>query len=352
VQKYNIFDTEIIDLSIFELEKNIYFCNNYIKDMNKHIHNILGAILGGLFLFASCNSSQPVKSVEEKPELVEYPVGYIAQQITTTLSDSKELYSLQEEFLERFLQVHTQYEGTHPTVVADFPDQWGVIIVERLPEGRELYQIQSMDREWVFLVTTSGFGTHRIIDVLPVALNLANQTEEVLETEIWTAERESDGAFSVVKKYEWIHSLQNVTQQEYDANPQNFLRSKTITDKYVINNSCRFERIETEDVPDYSAVVVYCKSEKPEDWNEIVPMLQALCEDYNVLFVEAHNSFHQLSLYDYKLNYITELDITPYTDLSEGVVFLQKGKTPKAVPYGSYERLQIEMKRYFKIVEV
>jgi hypothetical protein len=320
--------------------------------MKKNIHNTLGVIFGGLLLLAACNSSQPNKPIETKQELVEYPVGYVAQYITTNLTDSKELYPLPEEFLESFLQLHTHYEGTHPTVAANFPDEWGVVIVERLPEGRELYQIQSMDREWVFLVTTSGFGTHRIIDVLPVALNLANQTDEVLETEIWKTERESDGAFSVVKKYEWIRSVQNVSQKEYEANPQNFLRSKTITDKYFINTECRFERVEIEDIPDYAAVVFYCKEEKPEDWDEIVPMLQALCEDYEILSIEAISNFNQLSLFDYKLNYITDLDITPYTDLPEGVIFLQKGKTPKAVPYGSYDRLKIEIKRYFKIVEV
>jgi hypothetical protein len=320
--------------------------------MNKNIHNVLGMVFCGLLLWVSCNSSQPVQPVEEKQELVEYPVGYIAQHITINLSDSKELYPLPEEFTERFLQVHTRYEGTHPTVVANFPEQWGVVIVERLPEGRELYQIQSMDREWAFLVITSGFGTHRIIDVLPVALNLANQTDEVLETEIWTTEREPDGTFSVIKKYEWIHSVQNVTQSEYEANPQNYLRSKTITDKYFINNSCRFERVEIEDIPDYAAVIFYCKNEKPEDWDEIVPMLQALCEDYEILSMETFNSFQQLSLYDYKLNFITELDITPYTDMTEGVIFMKKGIQPKTVPFGSYERLKIEMKRYFKIVEV
>jgi hypothetical protein len=320
--------------------------------MKKKIHNILGVMLGGLLLFVSCNSSQPVKPIEEKQESVEYPVGYIAQYITTNLSDSKELYPLPEEFIERFLQVHTQYEGTHPTVAETFPEQWGVVMVERLPEGRELYQIQSIDREWMFLVTTSGFGTHRIIDVLPVAVNLAIQTEEILETEIWKTERESDGAFSVLKKYEWIRSVENVSQKEYETNPQNFLRSKTITDKYFINNSCRFERIEIEDIPDYAAVIFYCKEDKPEDWDEIIPMLRALCEDYEILSMEATHNFNQLSLFDYKLNFITDLDITPYADLTEGVVFLQKGKTPKAVPFGNYDRLKIELKRYFKIVDV
>ena len=304
-----------------------------------------------IFIFISCNTSQQKNTIEVFTEPVEYPVGYIAQHITTELSDAKELYPLQEEFLERFLQVHTQYGGTHPTVATDFPDSWGVALVERLPEGRELYQIQSANREWVFLVITSGFGTQRILDVLPVAVNLAHQTEEVLETEVWTTERQPDGTFSVSKKYEWVRSVKNVTQKEYEANPHNFLRSQTITDKYFINNFCRFERIETEDTPDFSVVIFYYKNEKPEEWEDVVPVLQAFCEDYEILFAEVHDNFSHLSLFDYKLNFVKELDINPYTDFSEGVIFMKKGATPKSVPFGSYERLKIEIKRYFRIVE-
>jgi hypothetical protein len=311
---------------------------------------ITSFLLFSILLF-SCKSSQHPKSVEETAEPVEYPVGVIAKYLYTDLSNSVELYPLADEFLENFLLMHTQYAGTHPTVATDFPDQWGVALVERLPEGRELFQIQSQNREWIFLVITSGFGTQRILDVLPVAINLANQTQDILEREIWTTERESDGTFSVLKKYEWNRSVQNVTQKEYEANPQNYLRTLTTTDKYLINNSCRFEKIIIEDIPDYSAVVFYYKNEKPEDWEEVVPMLQAFCEDYSIFSIEANENFEHLQLFDYKFNFITELDVTSYIDLSEGVIFMKKGVTPKEVPFGSYERLNIELKRYFKIVE-
>jgi hypothetical protein len=303
-------------------------------------------------ILTSCNPFQQSKPIDESSEPVEYPVGYIAQNITTSPSDTQELYPLPEEFLENFMQIHTQYEGTHHTVATDFPREWGVVLVERLSGGRELYQIQSQNREWVFLVITSGYGTQRILDVLPVAVNLANQTKEILETEIWTTERESDGTFVVQKRHEWLRSIENVSQQEYEENPQNYLRTKTITDKYFINDFCRFEQIVTEDIPDYSAVIFYYKDEKPEDWDDNVSMLQAFCEDYMLLFAEVHDNFNQVELYDYKYNFITELDITPYMNLQEGVVFMKKDATPKAVPFGNYERMKIEMKRYFKIVEI
>ena len=318
--------------------------------MKMNTLNFYIALFLGAFLLASCTFQQP-KPLVEIMEPIEYPVGYIAQNISTNPSDIQELYALPEEFLENFANVHTQYEGTHPTVATDFPKEWGVVLVERLPEGRELYQIQSQNREWVFLVITSGYGTQRILDVLPVAVNLVNQTQEILETEIWTTERETDGTFSVQKKYEWVRSIENVSQKEYEENPQNFLRSKTITDKYFINDFFRFERVATEDIPDYSVVVFYYKDEKPDDWDDNVSMLQAFCEDHILLFAVAHENFNQIALYDYKYNYITDLDITPYMNLQEGVVFMKKGENPKAVPFGSYERMKIELKRYFKIVE-
>jgi len=304
-----------------------------------------------VFLFVSCNSFQQSKPIEELSEPIEYPVGYIAKMITTNLTDSNELYPLPEDFLENFMQMHTQYEGMHPTVVVEFPKEWGVLLVERLPEGRELYQIQSQNREWVFLVITSGYGTQRILDILPVAVNLVYQTQEILETEVWSTERESDGTFTVQKKYEWVRSVEKVTQEEYEANPQNYLRSKIVTDSYFINSFFRFERVTTEDTPDYSAVIFYYKDEKPENWEENVSFLQAFCEDYTLLFVEVHEHFNQVELYDYKYNFVTELDITPYTHLQEGIIFMKKDRNPKSVPLGSYERMKIELKRYFKIVE-
>jgi hypothetical protein len=232
-----------------------------------------------------------------------------------------------------------------------FPEEWGVVLVERLPEGRELYEIQSQNREWIFLVITSGYGTQRILDLLPVAVNLANQTEDALETEIWATDREIDGTFVVTKKYEWKRSLEYATQQEYETNPQDYLRAQIVTDKYFINDYYRFEMIETEDVPDYSAVIFYYKDEKPEDEEDVVSMLQAFCEDNLILYAEVGEDFHQVDLYDYKLNYVLTLDISPIMEFQEGIIFMKKGETPKTVPFGSYERMRIELMRYFRIVE-
>jgi len=304
-----------------------------------------------LFLFFSCNSSKPQKPIEIVSNKVEFPVGYIANYIHADVNDETELFPIQELFLESFLQKHEQYEGTFPTISTDFPDTWGVVLVERLSEGRELYQIQSLSREWIFLVITSGFGTQRILDVLPVAIDLAIQTPEILETEIWTTERETDGIFSVTKKYEWKRSLVNVTQAMYENNPENYYRKKTANDQYFINSSCRFERIITENLPEYSAVVFYYKEEKPEDWDEIIPQLEAMCEDYSILNVVAFIDFNKVELYDYKLNFITDLDITLYMELPQGVIFMKKGEIPKTVPFGSYERIRSEIIRYYKLVE-
>ena len=333
------------------LEYNLYFCTqNFIGLFMKTKHFYFLFLM--LLLLVSCNSSQPQKTIADISKTVTYPVGYIPKFIGTDLNDASELFPLQEEFLNHFMQMHAQYDGAHPVVATEFPENWGVMLVERLSEGRELYQIQSLNREWIFLVITSGYGSQRILDILPVAIDLAIQTPDILETEIWTTERGVDDAFSITKKYEWKRSIENVSHKEYEANPHNYFRTKTVTDKYFINNLCRFERIVTENLPEYFAVVFYYKDEKPEEWDEVAPMLEAFCEDYSILFVEVHSHFDKVMLYDYKLNYITDLDITPYIDLPEGVIFMKKGEIPKAVPFGSYERIKSEIKRYYKIVEV
>jgi len=303
-------------------------------------------------LIVACTSSKPPKPIVEHTEPVVYPVGYIAQSISTDLNAKNDLYPLQDEFLESFLQIYSQYEGTKPVMNTEFPREWGVMLVERLPEGRELYQIQSLNREWIYLIITSGFGTQRILDLLPVAVDLADQKQDLLETEIWRTEREVDGLFAVTKKYEWKRSLENVTQKEYEANPTDYFRTQTITDKYFINNFCRFERVVTEDVPEYSAVIFYYKDGKPEDSEDDLFMLRAFCEDYDILFAEVSRNFAQFELYDYKFNFITTLDLTPYMELQEGIIFMKKDGTPKTVSFGSYERLRIEVIRYFRIVEV
>jgi len=312
---------------------------------------ITSLIISLLLIVASCNSSKKSQPIAEVQEPVAYPVGYIAKYLTTDLYDTTELYPLQQEFLEQFMLRHTHYEGTHPIMATGFPEEWGVVLVERLPEGRELYEIQSQNREWIFLIITSGYGTQRILDLLPVAVNLANQTEDALETEIWATDRDIDGTFVVTKKYEWKRSLEYATQQEYETNPQDYLRAQIVTDKYFINDYYRFEMIETEDVPDYSAVIFYYKDEKPEDEEDVVSMLQAFCEDNLILYAEVGENFHQVDLYDYKLNYVLTLDISPMMELQEGVIFMKKGENPKTVPFGSYERMRIEVMRYFKIVE-
>jgi len=304
-----------------------------------------------LLLF-SCNSYKQKIPVETISSPIVYPVGYIAQYLTTDLYDDTELYELSDDFLENFMQRYDLYEGTHPIMPTEFPDEWGVVLVERFSEGRELYQIQSQNREWVYLVITSGYGTQRILDVLPVAVNLANQTQDVLETEIWITEKEIDGTFIVEKTYEWKRSLENVTQKEYEENPTDYFRSQTIRDKYFINDFYRFERIFSEDVPEYSAVIFYYKNEKPDDNEEVLSMIQAFCEDYEILFAEVNHKFDQIDLFDYKLNYIVTLDITPFIDFQEGLIFIKKGETPKTVHLGNYDRLKIEVKRYFRIVEV
>lgn len=293
---------------------------------------------------------EPIK--EKTAENVVYPISIISDEIVTKLNDQTVLYPVSDEFLEDFLAIANNYMGQHLTISARLPEQWGVVCVERLPEGRELYLLQSENREWIYLVITSGFGTQRILDALPVAVNLASQVDDSLEKEYWSTNRESDGAFVVLKKYEWVRSVAEATREEYEQDPASFTRAFEYINTYYINELSRFEYIETDTVPEYSAVIFYYKPElKPEEWDDYIPIIQSYCEENEIIFDEIYQDFDQVVIRDYNLNTITELDLTPYISATgSGMIMLKKGVEPKSEIFGSYDRMKIEIKRYYKII--
>lgn len=284
--------------------------------------------------------------------LMSYPTSIIADTIVADIADRTELYTVTEDFLEEFLSKVSEYEGKHITISCPVPEEWGISVVERLPEGRELWLLRAQNREWAYLVITSGFGTQRILDLVPVALNLAQQDNAVLETEIWETYRQSDGSFVVYKNYEWIKNLDtNATQQAL----KDYQRSTCFVDRYVINDMCRFECTAVNDsVPEYSAVVFFCNpNSKPDNWEDEIEMLQAFCEERQVYYEEVQSGFEDVAIHDFTLNEITRVDLSPYTaEMPAGIVMFKKGESPKAIRFGSYERLQIEIKRYFKMLNI
>ena len=302
-------------------------------------------------VFTSCRpKSQQVEYDSNDP--MTYTTSIIADTITADIRDQSDLYPVTDDFLEDFMERVSEYEGKHITINTKMPTEWGISCVERLPEGRELWLLRSVDREWAYLVITSGFGTQRILDMVPVALNLAQQDNDVLETEIWETYRESDGSFIVHKNYEWIKNLDtNATQSDINE----YQRHSYFVDRYAINDLCRFECTEVNDsVPEYSAVVFFYKENvKPDEWDNVIEMLQAFCEDRNVFYEEVKTGFGDVVVHDFTLNEVTHVDMLPYIqDLPAGMVMFKKGETPKAVRFGSFERMQIEIKRYFKMLSL
>lgn len=302
-------------------------------------------------LFFSCKRKQP-EPVKTELEIVEYPVMPLPDHITTSLSDNTELYPVSEDFLNNFLRKASEYEGTHVITRTEFPRDWGVVCVERLPESRELWLLQSRSREWMYAVITSGLGTQRILDLIPVAVNLALQEKDILETEVWSTRRESDGAFLVDKNYEWIKSIADVSRSQVDSNPSAYRKVNYAVDRYYINEMSRFEFIPSADSIDYSAVIFYYDQEtKPEEWDEYVPILQSYCEEKNIFFDEVYSGYNNIRVRDFLLNEIAEVDITPYMGPSgAGMVMFKTGQDPKNINFGSHERMKVEIKRYFNLL--
>ena len=309
------------------------------------------AVLCLMVFLTDCQSRRNHQN-DNIEENVIYPVDVIRDTLVADVHSQTNLYPLQEEVLESFLEKTQTYQGKKWTAKADFPDKWGVECVERLPEGRELWLLQSENREWCYLLTTSGFGTQRILDVLPVAINIANQRGEDLETENWQTLRLSNGEFRTTKEYEWIHSVSKATKQDFINDPGKYHRKSQLTEQFFINDQGRFELSEIVDtLPEYNAVVFYFNpNDKPEMWDETAPQLQAFCEENGIMFEEVCGNFDRVIVRNFDLSFSLETDITPYIDpASSGMVMMRKDETPKAINFGSFEYMKMEIRRYFRI---
>lgn len=295
--------------------------------------------------------SKKTATVEEETEY-SYPMSIIGDTITTNISDNETLYPISDEFKESFMEKAGNYLGHKVAVDVDFPTDWGVLCLERLPNGREMLLMQSKSREWKYLVITSGYGTQRILDLMPIAVNVAVQQNDILETEKWKTYRKPDGSFLINKKYEWTRSVSKATKQEVMADPEKYHRKSAYVEQYFINDNGRIEATaEIDTLPDYKAIVFfYNRNEKPEMWDASMEMLQSYCEENNVMFEEIYQNYNQVVIRNYDLSFSLETDITPYTDgIICGMVMMKKGAEPKSINFGSVEYMQMEIKRYFKL---
>ena len=304
-----------------------------------------------VLLLTSCFSRKN-KDDETSEENVVYPMEVIGDTLVADVNSQTTLYNLQKEVLDSFLEMAPHFQGKKWTAKCDLPEEWGVECVERLPNGLELWLLRSKNYEWAYLATTSGYGTQRILDVLPVAVSVANQRDKELETEIWKTLRLPDGQFRTTKDYEWTHSLEKVTKQEFINDPEKYHRKTRYVEQFLINEQGRFEKSEiTDTLPDYNAVVFYFNpGDKPEMWDETVLHLQAFCEEHGVIYEEVSSGYDRVIVRDYELTFALETDITPYIEETNcGMVMMRRDETPKAVRFGSYEYMQMELRRYFKL---
>ena len=319
------------------------------------MRELLGYILIPLVLItlvSGCKSKNNNITETKIDQDYNYPFEIIRDTITADVNDKSALFPMKEDVIASFLEKSQEFEGKRWSAALDFPQEWGVKCVERLQEGRELWEIHSISREMVYLVTTSGYGTQRILDVLPVAMNVTNQEGDELETESWTTTRLPDGQFITVKEYEWIYSMSKATRQEFINNPEKYHRKSRHTEQFFINGQGRFEKSEIVDtLPDYKAVVFYFNPEdKPLQWDETIPRLQSFCEENGILFEEVSQNYDRVTVRDFELTFALETDITPYVaESGSGMVMLANDSEPKDVHFGSFEYMRMEIRRFFKI---
>ncbi|MDR1758887.1 MAG: hypothetical protein LBR51_08075 [Bacteroidales bacterium] len=326
-----------------------------MKPVSRFSPRHLLAVAAVMLFVVSCKQPLPAPPQSEEPDIVEaYPATPLPEDIFTSISDQQKLYPVSENFLREFLLKITDYEGTHVKITTPFPEEWGVLSMEQLPEGRELWLMQSVSREWKYLVITSGLGTQRVLDVLPVSVNLAMQDQDILETENWSTRLQADGSFIVDKQYEWVKSLSpELSPKEVRSDPAAYSRTRAVSDHYFINDLCRFEFIPPKDTLNHQIVIFYYNPEnKPEEWDNYIPILQSYCEEKEICYEEVHEHFEQVVVRDLHMNEVAVVDITPYISQQSdaGMLMIKSGETPKQVSFGNNERLKVEIRRYFNLL--
>lgn len=295
-------------------------------------------------LFSCRNKSENQFVKENSSE--EYPIIIISDSLSG--NQTVALYTLKPDFIQRFLSVAEEYQGTQLIMRTPFPSEWGLVGIERLPQGRELWLIQSRDREWTYLAITSGSGTQRILDVVPIGIDLAKDEGKTLEREVWNWQRNEEGAFIVEKNYEWKKSIADAKQ----INASDYVKKSFAIDKYIVGEMGRFEcfpQTENDTLPYKVAVFYRSPNAEVEEWEDKTEMMEAFCEDMNIWYAKVQDHYEAVSVQDYTMNDIVTLDIRPQMNAdSVGMILYQNGKDPKSVGLRSVEYLQMEIKKYFK----
>lgn len=283
---------------------------------------------------------------QNRASVDDYPVMNIVDSMPV---NELSLHALSEDFIKDFLMQMDNYQGTKRIMDYEIPQKWGLVCLERLPQGRELWLIQSEDREWTYLVTTSGSGTQRVLDLVPIDLNLARFQNKEIEQERWVWHRDEDGAFLVDKYYRWTKSLEDSVLR--DSN--DYKKSNYVCDKYIVNDMGRFDcypNIKT-DTSAYRAVICYSGAHPSDEWAETVEYLEAFCEDYQLLFSYVNQSYHHAVIQDYRLNPVDTLDITPYLEKdSVGMLLFENGIIVNHFGNRSMNYLEMEVRKNFKRV--
>ena len=298
------------------------------------------AVAFSVLLLVSCKdkSVQPLSQVKRAAEC---PVSTIPTDFSD-LDASLPTYPLSDGFFNEFIKYATQYEGTHVTIPAKLPEEWVLLYREPLPASQELWLVQSVDKDWTYLLVTAG---QHVRDAVPVAVDLAS-TGAVIESEVWSWHRDEDGAFLVSKHYEKRPDARDTTQRQ---------RKFEAIERYVVNEAGQFvfSRQSLAEGTPYQAVILFnMASERPDTWYDVMNSLAPYCEENNIFFVtvaSASENLHQVVIEDYQLNYITTVDIDSLVKKADhGIILMQNGAEPRVENYSDNDRyMQMKIRNYF-----
>jgi len=268
-----------------------------------------------------------------------------------TVSDTANI--LPAEFVNKLSRLINKFEGEQFHILMKTPETWAVEYkLPSLSPDFEIWIISNTGEAGMKLLATVSIAeTPALIQVLPVAYNIAIEKTNYIESEFWSAEIDNSYNITVTKKYERLYSI---TEENAEDNSISITKS----DHYTIeqNGKISYQQPEIFDFDiDYNAIVQFADTASirgvlNSDWLQNEMDIQEQIEPLNILFVTATANFNKVEIKNYHGETVDIVDISNFTDkYNMGYLALKKGEKPLFIPYASADKCLQKAEGYFNI---
>ncbi|MDR1793380.1 MAG: hypothetical protein LBR36_08085 [Bacteroidales bacterium] len=256
------------------------------------------------------------------------------------------------DLLNQLLPMLKHYDGIPPHLAFSLPQLWTAEC--KLPTFSpdfDIWVVSDISEQPLMkvLITINHDPQPIIIQAVPIALNLGNEKQNTIESEVWTATIDETYNVLVTKKYEKIYSLTDSTKHLNNI-------STTKEDMYTIESLGTLSYTpQMEYDIDYEAIIQFADTAvigkiTEDNWELNALKIQNTAQEYDIIFMTVYRQFDKISIRNHYGEEIDIVDITPFIERhTTGYIALKKGETPLYIPYCSDTECFAKAMPYFDI---